>query len=109
MTTDTAAKPAGTPITIKELNTENPRWCAGCGDFGVIMGLKRFIVDRQLQPAHTVNVSGIGCSGRAPNYFNTYGVHSIHGRPITIATGLALVRPDLNLFVHAGDGDSLSI
>ena len=47
MTTDTVSKPAPAPITIKELNTENPRWCAGCGDFGIIMGLKRFIVDRQ--------------------------------------------------------------
>jgi 2-oxoglutarate/2-oxoacid ferredoxin oxidoreductase subunit beta len=101
--------PGQTPVTIKDLNTENPRWCAGCGDFGIIMGLKRFMVDRQLKPAMTVNVSGIGCSGRAPNYFNTYGVHSIHGRPITVALGLALARPDLNLFVHAGDGDSLSI
>lgn len=99
----------GDPVTIKELHTENPRWCAGCGDFGIIMGLKRFIVDRQLSPSQTVNVSGIGCSGRAPNYFNTYGVHSIHGRPIPVALGIALARPDLNLFVHAGDGDTLSI
>ncbi len=109
MTTQTDIAPGAQPITIKDLQTENPRWCAGCGDFGIIMGLKRFIVDRQLQPAQTVNVSGIGCSGRAPNYFNTYGVHSIHGRPITVALGVALARPDLNLFVHAGDGDSLSI
>jgi 2-oxoglutarate ferredoxin oxidoreductase subunit beta len=96
-------------ITIKELNTENPRWCSGCGDFGIVMGLKRFIVERQLPPSQTVNVSGIGCSGRAPNYFNTYGVHSIHGRPIPIALGVALARPDLNLFVHSGDGDAMSI
>ncbi len=73
------------------------------------MGLKRFIVERQLSPSQTVNVSGIGCSGRAPNYFNTYGVHSIHGRPIPIALGIALARPDLNLFVHSGDGDAISI
>ena len=109
MTTDVSSKPASVPVTIKDLNTENPRWCAGCGDFGIIMGLKRFIVERQLSPSQTVNVSGIGCSGRAPNYFNTYGVHSIHGRPIPIALGVALARPDLNLFVHAGDGDTLSI
>src|SRR4029077_1704796 len=99
MTTQTEEKPANVPITIKDLQTENPRWCAGCGDFGVIMGLKRFIVERQLAPAQTVNVSGIGCSGRAPNYFNTYGVHPIHGRPITVALGIALARPDLHLFV----------
>ena len=97
------------PITLKTLNTDNPRWCAGCGDFGILMGLKRFMVDHQLVPDMTVNVSGIGCSGRAPNYINTYGVHSIHGRPITVALGLALARPDLNIFVESGDGDALSI
>ena len=97
------------PIKIKDLNTENPRWCAGCGDFGIVMGVKRFMVDEQVIPHNTVNVSGIGCSGRAPFYFNTYGIHSIHGRAIPVAMGLALTRPDLNLIIHSGDGDALSI
>src|SRR3989338_7650202 len=97
------------PFTIKDLQTENPRWCVGCGDFGILMGLKKFMVDAQLSASKTVNISGIGCSGRVPNYINTYGVHSIHGRPITIATGLALSRPDLNIFVSSGDGDAMSI
>ena len=97
------------PLTIKDLNTENPRWCIGCGDFGVLMGFKRFIVDEKLAPHETVNVSGIGCSGRVPFYVDTYGLHSIHGRAIPVAMGLALTRPDLNLFIHSGDGDALSI
>src|SRR3989344_9363353 len=97
------------PLTIKDLNTENPRWCTGCGDFGIIMALKRFMIDEHLNPSMTVNVSGIGCSGRAPNYINTYGLHTIHGRPITLALGLALARPDLNVFIHSGDGDAMSI
>jgi len=96
-------------LTIKSLNTENPRWCVGCGDFGILMGLKRFMVDNQFIPHETVNVSGIGCSGRTPNYINTYGVHAIHGRPITVALGLALARSDLNIFIESGDGDALSI
>lgn len=100
--------PAG-QVTVKDLNTENPRWCAGCGDFSIIMAVKRFMVDKQLQPHETVNVSGIGCSGRAPFYINAYGVHSIHGRAIPVAMGIALARPDLNLFIHSGDGDALSI
>src|SRR3989338_4960142 len=105
----TEGKTTAEPLTIKDLNTENPRWCNGCGDFGIIMALKRFMIDEHINPAMTVNVSGIGCSGRAPNYINTYGVHGIHGRPITIALGLALARPDLNIMVHSGDGDALSI
>ncbi len=97
------------PITMKDLQTENPRWCPGCGDFGIIAGVKRFLVDEQLPPHETVNISGIGCSGRASFYFNTYGVHAIHGRAIPVALGVALARPELNLFIHSGDGDALSI
>ena len=106
---NTPSEPSKAPLTIKELHTENPRWCTGCGDFGIVMAVKRFMIDSHLVPAQTVNVSGIGWSGRAPNYINTYGMHGIHGRPITLALGLALSRPDLHVFVHSGDGDALSI
>ena len=109
MSSEAKNKSQDTPASVKDLATENPRWCVGCGDFGILMGLKRFIVDTEMSAAQTVNVSGIGCSGRAPNYIHTYGVHSIHGRAITVALGLALARPDLNVFVHSGDGDALSI
>ena len=54
-------------------------------------------------------VSGIGCSSRFPYYMNTYGIHSIHGRAPAIATGLAMARPDLDVWVITGDGDGLSI
>ena len=54
-------------------------------------------------------VSGIGCSSRFPYYMNTYGMHSIHGRAPAIATGIALARPDLDVWVITGDGDGLSI
>jgi 2-oxoglutarate ferredoxin oxidoreductase subunit beta len=40
---------------------------------------------------------------------NTYGMHSIHGRAPAIATGLAVTRPDLSIWVITGDGDALSI
>lgn len=109
MESQVSSAPNNQPLTIKDLHTENPRWCNGCGDFGIIMGVKRFMVDTQIVAHNTVNVSGIGCSGRAPNYINTYGVHSIHGRPITVASGLAIARPDLNIFIHSGDGDAMSI
>jgi 2-oxoglutarate/2-oxoacid ferredoxin oxidoreductase subunit beta len=56
-----------------------------------------------------VFVSGIGCASRFPYYMNTYGMHSIHGRAPAIATGLAVARPDLDVWVITGDGDGLSI
>ena len=54
-------------------------------------------------------VSGIGCAARLPYYMNTYGMHGIHGRAPAIATGVALARPDLDVWVIGGDGDMLSI
>jgi 2-oxoglutarate ferredoxin oxidoreductase subunit beta len=54
-------------------------------------------------------VAGIGCAGRFAYYMNTYGVHGIHGRAPALATGLALARPDLSIWVISGDGDALSI
>jgi 2-oxoglutarate ferredoxin oxidoreductase subunit beta len=56
-----------------------------------------------------VFISGIGCSSRFPYYMNTYGIHSIHGRAPTLATGLNAVDPDLSIWVITGDGDGLSI
>ena len=54
-------------------------------------------------------VSGIGCAARFPYYMNTYGMHGIHGRAPALATGLAMARPDLDVWVVGGDGDMLSI
>jgi 2-oxoglutarate/2-oxoacid ferredoxin oxidoreductase subunit beta len=86
-----------------------PRWCAGCGDHGVLTAMQRLLVAEQLQPEQTVFVSGIGCSSRFPHYVKTYGFHGIHGRALPVATGIRMQRPDLTVFVVMGDGDCTSI
>ncbi|RAP29469.1 2-oxoacid:ferredoxin oxidoreductase subunit beta [Candidatus Marinamargulisbacteria bacterium SCGC AG-343-D04] len=96
-------------LSMKDLKSSDPRWCTGCGDYTILVGLRKFMVNNQLERENTVNVSGIGCSGRIPHYMNTYGIHSLHGRSVPVALGIVLARPDLNVFVHSGDGDSLSI
>ena len=85
------------------------RWCSGCGDHSVLTATQRLLAEKQLAPERTVFVSGIGCSSRFPHYMSTYGFHGIHGRALTIATGVKLTRPDLDVFVVMGDGDCLSI
>jgi len=62
-----------------------------------------------VKPENLVFVSGIGCAARFPYYMNVYGLHGIHGRAPAIATGIALARPDLDVWVITGDGDALSI
>ena len=85
------------------------RWCPGCGDYAVLAAVRTFLPTLKIKRENTVFVSGIGCSSRFPYYLDTYGMHSIHGRAPAIATGLAISRPDLSVFVVTGDGDALSI
>jgi 2-oxoglutarate ferredoxin oxidoreductase subunit beta len=85
------------------------RWCPGCGDYSILNALQMLMPELGARQDDTVFVSGIGCSSRFPYYMNTYGMHSIHGRAPAIATGLAVSRPDLKVWVITGDGDALSI
>ncbi|QFZ23533.1 2-oxoacid:ferredoxin oxidoreductase subunit beta [Saccharothrix syringae] len=85
------------------------RWCPGCGDYVVLNAVQSFLPTLGLKRENIVFISGIGCSSRFPYYMNTYGMHSIHGRAPAIATGLAVARPDLSVWVVTGDGDALSI
>jgi len=54
-------------------------------------------------------VSGIGCAGRYPFFSHTYGLHTVHGRTLPVATGVKLANPDLTVFAIGGDGDGLAI
>jgi 2-oxoglutarate ferredoxin oxidoreductase subunit beta len=67
------------------------------------------LADTHTRRENVVFISGIGCSSRFPYYMNTYGIHSIHGRAPTLATGLKCARPDLQIWVVTGDGDALAI
>ena len=85
------------------------RWCPGCGDYSILMQMKKAVAQIGSRPESTVFISGIGCSSRFPYYMNTYGMHSIHGRAPAFATGLKSTRPELDVWVITGDGDALSI
>jgi 2-oxoglutarate ferredoxin oxidoreductase subunit beta len=85
------------------------RWCPGCGDYAILNVIQGFMPELGLARDRIVFVSGIGCAARFPYYMQTYGMHSIHGRAPAIATGLAVTRPDLSVWVVTGDGDALSI
>ncbi len=96
--------------TAKDFKTDQEvRWCPGCGDYAILAAVQGFLPELGLRRENIVFVSGIGCSSRFPYYMDTYGVHSIHGRAPAIATGLAVSRPDLSVWVVTGDGDALSI
>lgn len=87
----------------------DPDWCPGCGDFGVLNSLQRACAELGLQPHQILTVSGIGCSSNFPGYFNSFGMHTLHGRALAVATGAKLANHELNVFVTAGDGDGYGI
>jgi 2-oxoglutarate ferredoxin oxidoreductase subunit beta len=86
-----------------------PIWCPGCGDFGVLASLYRAFAELDLDPTNTVVVSGIGCSSRLPGFVTTYGVHTLHGRPLPVAMGVKLANPELTVIAVGGDGDGFAI
>jgi 2-oxoglutarate/2-oxoacid ferredoxin oxidoreductase subunit beta len=101
----------GAPATTKKdwASDQEVRWCPGCGDYSILTAVQMLMPELGVRRESTVFVSGIGCSSRFPYYMNTYGMHGIHGRALPLATGLAVSRPDLDVWVVTGDGDGLSI
>ncbi|MEM1126246.1 MAG: thiamine pyrophosphate-dependent enzyme [Bacteroidota bacterium] len=97
-------------LTRKDFATDQDvRWCPGCGDYAILAAVQRLLPSIDVPKENIVFISGIGCSSRFPYYMNTYGMHSIHGRAPTIASGLKASRPDLDVWIITGDGDALSI
>jgi 2-oxoglutarate/2-oxoacid ferredoxin oxidoreductase subunit beta len=97
-------------LTRKDFTSDQEvRWCPGCGDYAILATIQNLLPELGARPETTVFVSGIGCSSRFPYYLDTYGFHTIHGRAPAVATGLAVTRPDLDVWVVTGDGDGLSI
>lgn len=86
-----------------------PTWCPGCGYFGIHHGLNACIKQLGLPLHQVVVVSGIGCAGRYPFFTRTYGLHTVHGRTLPVATGVKMANPDLTVYAVGGDGDGLAI
>jgi 2-oxoglutarate/2-oxoacid ferredoxin oxidoreductase subunit beta len=99
-----------TTLTRKDFVTDQEvRWCPGCGDYAILAQMQKVLPELGIPREKIVFISGIGCSSRFPYYMNTYGIHSIHGRAPTLATGLNAIDPSLSIWVITGDGDGLSI
>ncbi len=84
-------------------------WCPGCGIGIILKAIAMSLAALKIEPDDIVVVSGIGCSGRMPTFFNTNTLHVTHGRALTFATGIKLARPEKTVIVISGDGDALAI
>ncbi len=94
----------------RDLKTEvHNDWCPGCGDFGILSAVQMALAGMVVDPSHVAIVSGVGCSSKITHYVSTYGVHTLHGRALPVATGIKLSNPEREVVVCGGDGDGLGI
>jgi 2-oxoglutarate ferredoxin oxidoreductase subunit beta len=83
-------------------------WCPGCGNGVGLSALVRAIDGLGYSRNDVILVSGIGCAARAPVYVDFNTLHTTHGRALTFATGIKLMKPHLNVVVIMGDGDAVA-
>ncbi|TFG10214.1 2-oxoacid ferredoxin oxidoreductase [Candidatus Heimdallarchaeota archaeon] len=96
--------------TLKDYESNfKPTWCPGCGNFSQWRALRQALIELEITPEEVVTVSGIGCSSHMPNFLNVYGLQTVHGRGIPVATGIRLANPELTVLVYGGDGDIYGI
>ena len=99
----------GAPTARDFQGDVRPDWCAGCGDYGVLSSLQTAYAKLGKGNHEHLTVSGIGCSSNLPGYIRTYGMHTLHGRSLAVATGAKLANHEMNVVVTGGDGDGYGI
>jgi len=87
----------------------DPDWCPGCGDYGVLAAVQKALVELQIPKHQVATISGIGCSSNFPGFIDTYGMHTLHGRSLPVATGVKMANHSMTVLVTGGDGDGFGI
>ncbi len=72
-----------------------PKWCPGCGNFSIWVGLRQALVETKVEPHNLSVVYGIGCHGHLSNMLKCYGFESLHGREILRRFALAELLVDI--------------
>lgn len=85
------------------------QWCSGCGLGNMMKAIVRALQEENISQNDVAVVSGIGCSGRLSSYMDCNTLHTPHGRTLPFATGLKMARPDKDVVIVSGDGDSVAI
>jgi len=98
------------PMVMADLKGKvDPDWCPGCGDYGVLAAVQKALVELQIPKHEVVTISGIGCSSNFPGFIDTYGMHTLHGRSLAVASGMKLANHAMTVLVTGGDGDGFGI
>ncbi len=95
--------------TIEDLKTSyKPNWCPGCGNINIWSAFQKAAVNEGWDNTNSVLVAGVGCHGHIVNFTKITSFEGLHGRALPVATGIKMANPNLNVFVHTGDGDCLA-
>lgn len=92
-------------VTITDYAGSTPAWCPGCGNFSILMGLKKALVELDIEPYRVLMVSGIGQAGKLPHYTKGNVFNSLHGRALPPAIGAKIANTGLTVIAVGGDGD----
>jgi 2-oxoglutarate ferredoxin oxidoreductase subunit beta len=92
---------------------EEPTWCKGCGNYGILNAVKMALAAQEIAPHQALICTGIGCGSKLPHYAKVNGLHTLHGRPVPVATGARLASHGrdsgrgraLHILTVHGDGD----
>lgn len=99
-----------TKVTAQAYNSSvKPAWCPGCGNFPILLAIKRALAEAELAPHEVIIFSGIGQASKLPDYLHVNAFTSLHGRPIPIAEGAHLANHGMKAIVVAGDGDTYGL
>ena len=82
----------------------DPDWCPGCGDFGLLNSVQKACAELGRHPHEILCVSGIGCSSNFPGFFHSFGMHTLHGRALAVASGAQMANHKLTVLATGGDG-----
>jgi 2-oxoglutarate/2-oxoacid ferredoxin oxidoreductase subunit beta len=81
-----------------------PTFCPGCHNFVIYAAIQQAVTALNIPKENIVLVFDIGCIGNMADFFNTYGIHSLHGRCLPTAIGVKLANPKLTVIAIGGDG-----
>ena len=91
--------------TLQDYKGQQPTWCPGCGNFGILKAFKDAMIETGIEPHQFIVVSGIGQAAKFPHYIKCNTFNGLHGRTLPVATGIRLANHELPVMVFTGDGD----
>lgn len=87
-------------------STYETAWCPGCGNFGILAGLKTALEELGRDPHEVLMVGGIGQAAKIPQYISANSFCGLHGRALPVAVAAKIANQALTVIVGTGDGDS---